>query len=110
MNALHMLFKGLTDLDPNTTIISTDGISAFDKISRAAMLEGLMNVEGEGKSGANRQDVLRFSIVLSVGGCVGSDAHHSPRRRRRTKRSIDASLFLVGSTQRVSGNTGISAR
>ena len=38
--------QGLTDLDPNTTIISIDGTSAFDQTSRAAMLDGLMNVEG----------------------------------------------------------------
>ena len=43
------------------------------------------------KSGAIRQDVPRFSIVLSVGGCIGSDAHDSPRRRRRTRRSTNAS-------------------
>ena len=41
--------QGLTDVDPSTTIISIDGISAFDQISRAAMLDGLMNVERGGK-------------------------------------------------------------
>ena len=45
--------QGLTDVDPNTTIISIDGISAFDQISRAAMLDGLMNVEGGGKAGCS---------------------------------------------------------
>ena len=37
--------QGLSELDPNTTI-SKDGIGAFDQISRAAMLDGLMNVAG----------------------------------------------------------------
>ena len=41
--------EGLTDLDPNTTIISIDGISAYDQISRAAMLDGLTNVDREDK-------------------------------------------------------------
>ena len=36
--------QGLSELDPNTTIISIDGIGAYDQISRAAMLDGLMNV------------------------------------------------------------------
>ena len=35
---------------PNPTISSIDGIGAFDPISRAAMLEGLMNVEGGGQA------------------------------------------------------------
>ena len=42
--------QGLCDVDPNATIISIDGIGAFDQISRAAMLEGLMNVEGGGQA------------------------------------------------------------
>ena len=40
----HVL-QGLTELDPQATITSMDGISAFDLISRRAMLEGL-RVEG----------------------------------------------------------------
>ena len=40
--------QGLCDVDPNATIISIDGIGAFDQISRAAML--LMNVEGGGQA------------------------------------------------------------
>ena len=30
----------MTDLDPNTMIISIDGVSAYDQISRTAMLDG----------------------------------------------------------------------
>ena len=41
----HIL-QELTDLHPNTMIISIDGMSAYDQISRAATLDGLMNVEG----------------------------------------------------------------
>ena len=33
--------QGLTELDPNATVTSVDGISAFDMISRQSMLEGL---------------------------------------------------------------------
>ena len=36
----------LTDLDGNTTLLSVDGIGAFDLISRGAMLQGLLEVEG----------------------------------------------------------------
>ena len=38
----------MTDLDPNTTLLSVDGIGAFDLISREAMLQGLSEVEGGG--------------------------------------------------------------
>ena len=34
----------MTDLDPTTTLLSVDGIGAFNLISREAMLQGLMEV------------------------------------------------------------------
>ena len=36
----------MTDLDPEATILSIDGINAYDFISRRAMLSGLCRVEG----------------------------------------------------------------
>ena len=38
--------QGLTELNPRATVVSIDGISACDQISRAAILSGLLNVEG----------------------------------------------------------------
>ena len=38
--------QALTDLDPSTTILSIDGVGAFDLISRGAMLQGLRSVPG----------------------------------------------------------------
>ena len=38
--------QALTDLDPTATVVSIDGISAFDVVSRRAMLEGLQTVAG----------------------------------------------------------------
>ena len=40
--------QAMTDMDPNTTLLSVDGIGAFDLISREAMLQGLLEVEGGG--------------------------------------------------------------
>ena len=37
--------QGLTDLDPEATVLSIDGISAYDLISRRAMLTALANVD-----------------------------------------------------------------
>ena len=45
----------LTDLDGNTTLLSVDGIGAFDLISRGTMLQGLLEA------------VLRFCVDVSVG-------------------------------------------
>ena len=36
--------QGLTEIDPEATIISIDGVGAFDLLSRRAMLEGLREV------------------------------------------------------------------
>ena len=41
----HVL-QTLTDLDPNATILSIDGVGAFDLVSRNAMMEGLLRMEG----------------------------------------------------------------
>ena len=41
----HIL-QTLTEDNPRTTVLSIDGIGAFDLISRKSMLEALMRVEG----------------------------------------------------------------
>ena len=41
----HIL-QSMTDLDPDTTITSIDGVGAYDLISRNAMLEGLLQMDG----------------------------------------------------------------
>ena len=38
--------QALTDLHPDSTVLSVDGIGAFDLVSREAMLLGLPNMEG----------------------------------------------------------------
>ena len=38
--------QALTDFDPRATVLSIDGIGAFDLISRGAMLDGLRSVAG----------------------------------------------------------------
>ena len=41
--------QAFCDLDPKATVVSIDGISAYDLISRRAMLSGLAGVEGGAK-------------------------------------------------------------
>ena len=38
--------QGLTELNPEATVLSIDGISAYDQISRAAMMDGLSSLCG----------------------------------------------------------------
>ena len=38
--------QALTDLDPDSTVLSVDGIGALDLVSREAMLSGLRSMEG----------------------------------------------------------------
>ena len=40
------IIQAVTDLDDNATVVSVDGVGAFDLISRNSMLSGLM---GEGR-------------------------------------------------------------
>ena len=46
MSQISHVLQGLTELNPNATILSVDGMSAYDTISRRAMLQGLSNFEG----------------------------------------------------------------
>ena len=47
-SVLHTLCRALTSLDPSATILSINGVGAYDSISRKAMFRGLMDVvDGE---------------------------------------------------------------
>ena len=59
--------QSLTDLDSRATVVSIDGISAFDLISRATMLDGLSNVRG-GEAVALRAPVLFRAIAIALDG------------------------------------------
>ena len=54
-----------TDLDPNATILSVDGVGAFDLTLRKSMLVGLLQKEGGQQ--------LSFNVL--VGGRFGSSHH-----------------------------------
>ena len=41
----HIL-QGLTEMNPEATVTSIDGVSAYDLISKESMLTGLRNVMG----------------------------------------------------------------
>ena len=93
-SALHMC-----DVDPNATIISIDGIGAFDQISRAAMLEGLINVEGGGQAIPFVHSFHGFAIFLLVRRFFWHHPHEPPRRGRRARRSVNATPLFSGATR-----------
>ena len=38
--------QALTDKDVNATVVTVDGVGAYDLISRNAMIEGILRMEG----------------------------------------------------------------
>ena len=44
--AVSHTMQTLTDLDPRATILSVDGVGAFDLISGNSMMQGLLHMEG----------------------------------------------------------------
>ena len=67
--------QALYEINPETTVVSVDGISAHDVVSRRAMLEGLHSVH-RSRGIAVCSHVLQFSVPVSVGGLGGGCAHH----------------------------------
>ena len=53
--------QSFTDLSRQATVLTIDGISAYDSISRAAMMDGLSNVNG---GNAVLPFMLQFIIII----------------------------------------------
>ena len=97
-------------MDPNTTIISIDGISAYDQISRAVMLDGLMNVEGGGQA-VSFARMFYGSPPSYLWDDSSGVTHTIPQGEGGEQGDpLMPLLFSFGPPQRVSGNTGRSAR
>ena len=63
----HVL-QGITELHPELTITSIDGISAFDMISRESMSRGLLEVEGGGAALPFVRTFYGSPFGISMGG------------------------------------------
>ena len=62
----HML-RAATDLDPDATILSADGIGAFDHDARAAMMGRLAIMPLLVKSYRSRASAMRTRLIQLVG-------------------------------------------
>ena len=71
----HVL-QSMIDMDQLTTVVSVDGVGAFDLVSRSSMLRGLLVVEG-----GVRPPVLRGSFMGSCGTTHMIPPMTSPRGR-----------------------------
>ena len=58
----HML-QARTDLDDRVTVLSIDGIGAFDLVSRESMLRGLLRVEGGDSCRSSDRAVPVFNLI-----------------------------------------------
>ena len=89
--------QAVTELDPETTITTMDGISAFHSIPRRALLLGLDRVAG-GRQALPCALVLFRTLRLSLGGRRGDRPHDSSRRG--TGGPLDATPVLLGAACR----------
>ena len=61
------IVQAVTDQDVNATVVTVDGVGAYDLISRNAMLEGLFEDGRRGSDPPVRTIVLRDPVHVSVG-------------------------------------------
>ena len=73
------------ELNPNATILSVNGMSAYDTISRRAMLQGLSYIGGGGSALPFCEHVQWKSFAIFVGGRAWSHPHNPPGRGRRAR-------------------------
>ena len=64
------VIQTLTDVDPEATVLSVNGVGAFDLISRASMLEGLQGIEGGDSVLPSRVPILQFRFHVHLGGMI----------------------------------------
>ena len=62
--------QALTDMDDNSTLLSLDGIGAFDLVARGAVMSGLLEVEGGASALPFVRQFLWVTIHLLVGPII----------------------------------------
>ena len=82
------LLQAVTELDPEATITTIDGISAYDSITRRALL---FRVAGE------RQALPFVRLFCSEPSVWTDNLHDSSRRRSEQGGLLDATPVLLGS-------------
>ena len=96
--------QALTEADPETTVVSIDGVSDFDLISREATLDGLLHVDGGCAALPLRATLLRQTFSVHMGRFHGDHSLCAPRGGRGAGRSLEALTVLGGPTQGIGGD------
>ena len=91
----HIL-QALSDRDPEATIMSIDGIGAFDLISRNAMLEGSLRIEDGDQLLPFERCFSREPVHIFVGGRDGRHPTHLTRGGRGAGRPPHAIAVRIG--------------
>ena len=65
-----------TELNPNLTVLSIDGVGAFDHVYRASMLEKLVEVPSLRDFAAVREDCTCKCECVRLGGRSGGATHN----------------------------------
>ena len=68
--------QGLTELNPRATVMSIDGISAYDLVSRESMLQALADVEAGSQALPFVSMFYGATVPVFVGGFSRQSAHH----------------------------------
>ena len=89
----HIL-QTFTNLDPQATIMSIDGVGAYDLTSRNAMLAGLLRMEGGDQILPSVRCFYGEPIHRFMGGRDGQNPVH-PTRRRGAGRPLMSLLFAL---------------
>ena len=89
----------VTDMDPRATVLSIDGVGAFDLISRHASWRENPSI---------RPPISRTPFHTFVGRRGRGCPRDSTRQRRRTRRPLDAGFVRPGSTSSPGSNPGVS--
>ena len=101
---VHVL-QTLTDTDPDATVMSIDGVGAYDLISRNAMLEGLLRMKGGDQILLFVRCFLRQPIHIFLGRRDGCHSEYSTRGGRGARRSPHAYVVRVRTTRSTGSHT-----
>ena len=77
--------QALTSLDKGATILSIDGIGAYDTMSRKALMQGVADMVDGDKIAPFRPAILFLSLHISEGRRGGRHEKDPAGRRRRTR-------------------------
>ena len=88
--------RAFTDADPQCTVLSIDGVGAYDHVLRSSFLQKLHNVPSSQEVATLRKIRVRSPHDVCVGRWHRGQAPDSSSRGGRTRRPSHASAFQFG--------------